>query len=712
MRKEVIINLIKNFGPQDMSFVAMLIMRKAWGVGPINVDGPGDGGQDVIFTSCEKNDTQAVQITAQGKGWQGKIKADLRKINKLRHIDCFTVFVKHELFDKDKRKVSSEIWSEFKTHCNLYGARELASLIVEHGLVGDFCSEIIYNSGGKSRNVEQNGALKALYAYYSLSEDSKNFTKEIINSAILYIVSEYGEISQPDLVNSVMRLLLLDESRAEEVESRIVGLLSTDKLSKKHERVITLSPETKTEVDLSSEAYNRALLRFGSFCDEIIQEYAGIRVGELSYKIALTVAKCYVQQQIESAKNALIEVRMSGLSGSFVSAYDELRATLLQSNIPDKVTDVVADKILSAAAGSEIVNQLTAAVLYVGLRGTPTARSSIILNVDSWTKVDLNLDSSVAIPIMATYLYGTTTTRFSKISKKFLSRMQSLGVNMYIPSSYLNECASHLMAATRYCFEFHDLDDEFANSHNGFVEHYFQLRKARVPGVPATLREYLSSFSPAVFYAMQPEQIRLQVESDIANILTDCGVHERNCTMVLARDKIKVISEEYAHRLQEKSSERTVHQERHDVQVMTMLDALGRENKNSQILATWDRILIAVTNKLRLWFWAVNPAECYDLVQGQTRFSDVELLAIGNALSRIKGRKDELAGKIIDRIVWLCNDKLNNADYRRKVLAIKNEVCARCEAIGYDKSFGEFEQQMFKYDSTLQNNPLMDADVL
>lgn len=84
------------------------------------------------------------------------------------------------------------------------------------------------------------------------------------------------------------------------------------------------------------------------------------------------------------------------------------------------------------------------------------------------------LDASVAMPLLAGLLYEPVQQRYSLAARHMYDQLASHGVEVMIPSDYVEEMAAHLLDAWSYRDLVEDEPDLRA-SKNAFVSHFLGL---------------------------------------------------------------------------------------------------------------------------------------------------------------------------------------------------------------------------------------------
>lgn len=206
------------------------------------------------------------------------------------------------------------------------------------------------------------------------------------------------------------------------------------------------------------------------------------------------------------------------------------------------------------------------------------------------------IDSNVAMPLLLGLEFGFIGTRFSQAAKALLEENRRHGLPLLIPSSYLNEVASHAMRALEYEETYAVLPSEARNrlsgSDNAYIGHYSETAaKLRIG-----FKEFLGHLG------VRQGRSVIRVENDMRDLFEQHGVLVLDTQGAADQDLIDHIAQlkrfEY-HILR-----------RHDAEVATFL---RNDVANGNLFATWDydmREVVAGQTRIL----AASPAQLVDIL--------------------------------------------------------------------------------------------------
>ncbi len=139
MNQETIENHIKNLSKTDFDSVLSLILNRVFELNAIDVDGKGDGGADFrCFSDSGGNRSIAVQKTVQEANWQTKAIEDAGKARENFDSARFFFLTSRARESTALLKLQNEIFITYRMPATCLGATEIAGLIIENKLLGDF----------------------------------------------------------------------------------------------------------------------------------------------------------------------------------------------------------------------------------------------------------------------------------------------------------------------------------------------------------------------------------------------------------------------------------------------------------------------------------------------------------------------------------------------------------------------------------------------
>jgi len=696
MNQETIENFIKNLSKSDFDNVVRLILDKIFHLKAIDVDGKGDGGSDYrIFSDEYSNRTVAIQKTIQETDWQSKAVADAHKAKSVLEAKRFFFLTSRAHEAGDLRSVENSISSELLIPATCLGATEIAGLIIEEKLLEDFAYSIGLNLDIAFKHRPDQREIM-LHTYFYLSDDRSNLQWEIYESALLFQLHHSDKsMTREELLEKAMSLLGLQESRRQSLSGRIDALLSYGKIIKKYNE-LQLAPSTMQSLQVADGIYLKELNQLAAAQVDLISEYGGDWDQLKSERASLLLAKCFVEEQIKTAKNASLSFTMSGFGGVLDSASDKLKELISSSSVSKDMINIVFQKMVELAREVPLVKKLAASVTYIALENLNPNKSSAILGCSSWRDIRVILDASVAIPYIVSSIFGPSTGRFSRGSNDTIKILKKRGAVISIPWHYLNECASHLVGALEYCRDMPEFEDDFRYSQNGYVSHYYQLKHSGVK-IPNSLKEYIKEISNTAIksYGERGDFIR-RVMNDLQPLFRSYGVIFEDTPKLLEK-YTKDIQVEYVYTLQKLSIKKTQNLIEHDVNVLAHIRRNCTEHYGNYMCLTWDKVMIEVGKKFQNIGWVVSPVEAADLVQSQIKIEDGKLLGLAHSIARTMERPAFLGARIIDRAIELSGEQLADWEFRKRIREYKDQALERIDLRSIDFNLDDFDRETNKF---------------
>lgn len=706
MNQETIENHIKGLSKTDFDSVVRLLLERIFHLRAIDVDGKGDGGSDYrVFDDSNSNRTIAIQKTIQDANWETKALTDAKNAKSKLGAKRYYFLTSRAHESRLLRNLENQISTELMIPATCLGATEIAALVMEGKLFGDFAHAI-----GLSLDIDfqhrpdQREIL--LHSYFALSDDRQNLQNEIYENALLSCLHHSSSpLSRDQLIASIVESLGLSDHKRGAVSGRVDSLLTRRKLVKSGD-VLALGAEVKTELQFADGIYQKELSQLAVVHSALISEYKGEWDQEKSQKATLLMAKSFVEEQIKVAKNASLSFSMTGFGSKITGAKDDLEALIAESGVAASKCNEVLSKMIEISADSPLIKKLAASVVYVALETPAEYKTSIILGKSNWRQSKIIIDTSVAIPYLASSLFGPSKGRFAVGSNASLLFLRKHGANLRMPWVYFNECASHLANATDYCVDLDGFEDSLKFSQNGYVSHYWQLKSQGVP-VPDSLKEYLLAISESTAGASRnkPEAVR-KIMLDLQPLFNEYGVGFEDIPNLPDRI-VQSVQTEYVYCLQKLSRKRTQMLIDHDVKVLAHMSRELAHSSNTCICLTWDGAMIEVGRSLKNIGWVVNPVEASDLFQAGIKLSDGKLLGLAHAVARSQERLHELSARILDRTVSLASEKLADWQFKEKVKEFQQQAIARRATEGHlnlDKFDSETDKFLAEQGIEVPNN--------
>jgi len=678
MDAETLANNVATLGRRDFRNVVSLLLTEVFNLIPVNVDGPYDGGSDWrLFKGSGDSTSIACQDTVQADNWERKALEDAEKaVNKLGAARFFFMTAKKRSNIK-LRQLEDQITTRFGVPATCIGGKEIAEFIVARNLVSEYLNCIgapQASRGGQRIDYQE----IALYAYSMLGQDTHNLRNTVYDDSILNTCYRLGPLERDELIEECVTLLGCEANRATRIRSRIDSLLTRGNLTSFKDRRITLSPHSQAELENAERVYLKEFTSLSSAQASLMKsEYNVPWTQEDSEQLSVYLARAFIQAQLETAKEARITLEATGLFKNLGDPLQDMRDYLRQKSVPPGSVDATIKEMFEHAEDLPIVKKLARAALFVALEGADPISSSKAIGASSWSEVKVMLDTSVAIPYLCASLYKPSEGRFSLSNHKTIRALCDLSANAVISYFYINECAAHLLLARSY-LGLEAYSDTLRFSQNGYVAHYYKLKKAGA-NVPSSMLDYLSNFSPSI------KETQTNTRSWIRKIMTDLQPLLHHYQVEL--EEIRQIRQhfrtdverEYTYQMKELHRTKAGKLVDHDVSALAHVCGQISENDERWILLTWDRVLIAVGRQLSACGWVVNPSVLFDFIQPYRPLTETHLCNLAHALARTHDKPLAVSAQIIDRAVQVSGDRMQDWEFRKQIDKFTNELIDRID---------------------------------
>lgn len=681
MNQETIENHIKNLGKTDFDAVASLVLTRLFGLTPIDVDGKGDGGSDYrLFSDSGSRQTAAIQKTVQQARWREKAVEDAG--NAVSNLDAHRFFFLTSRAHEPTaiRAAENDITSTHGIPATCLGATEIAGMIVDNGLTGEFAHAI-----GLPLDVSLEHRPDAreimLHSYFALSHDREDLRTSVYDATIQSVLHFATEpVGREEAVSLAMERLGVSEAKRQRISSRVESLLSRGSITlDRASGTLSLSPEQKESFRVADGIYLKEMQQLAGSQTDLIESKGGHWSAEQSGCASVFLSQMFVQQQLRNAKHSSLALAMTGFGSYSEDPETSLRTLVLESGVPKQAVAPVVAEFVDMAGDLPLVKKLTRAVVHIALETTDPNKSAAVIGAKRWSDVRVVLDASVAIPYMSSSLFSPTQGRFSRGSNECVSDMKTLSARLTIPWVYLNECASHLVRAVSYCRDMSQIEDSLAFSQNGFVSHYYQLKQMG-RSAPDSLESFIASVSPKALVSGRTMQETVRaVMSDLQPLLRDYGVDYEDMPAFAEHYK-KDVEVAYAHALDDLKRKKSQNLVDHDVKVLCHLRRCVSENGDLLMCLTWDGVMIRVGAEVPDCGWIVSPQEASDMVQPRLKLSQGKLVSLAHSVARALVKPDEIGARIVDRIVSLSKDRLDDWEYRERIRTFRDEAVGRIDA--------------------------------
>jgi hypothetical protein len=563
------------------------------------VDGPGDGGKDVTCSDVSIR----IQLSVADK-WQRKITDEaVKSLNEGK--SHYIYLTNKAISDSQEANFISTFKHAGQVDVRIFDRIKISTQLSASPLL-DEVHQILGFKQHKKAPLTYEATLSTVMLF---GDEAKEIRESTVTACLKSLLYERAGLSSSDcqkLVKAQMSVAGTD-------------VLTGQAIDRCRQKGEITGPNTKMELSAAEAA------RIGA-------ERADFEMAEDGdLKKIMEVTNCSRQQAETILKVALNFVVMKGSDSTIGLAEDAL------------------DSAISEVSKSQSCRSALKELLPTLLTVQKVQYGSVVAQVFSTNTFDIYralghkqsmtvvLDSNVIMPLLMGLEFGFLSTRFSISAKALLDGQVRHGFSMGIPSSFLNEMASHGKQALSYYQTYQSLP-EYARAaleggSNAFVSHHAALEH-RAKDSPDFL-QFLRHFGIIEGRSLA------RMEREIADL-----VEVRGFTILPTKD-IPVEHGVFAELNNSKKHEHSI-LVTHDAEVVTYINTNKDEG---YLLATWDyhmREVVAGTSRIL----ASNPAKLADLL-AVTGSAAEDLGASMNftaALVHMEERETEKLAKLIEQI--------------------------------------------------------------
>lgn len=588
---------------EEKSFyqVAILYLEGLGYTGLSVVDGPGDGGRDVI---SDRNDI-IIQLSVR-RDWEIKINAEAAsaKGKGLNHIVYVTNRVisraDEQEFLTEKYKLAGEV------DVGIHDLNRIATSLCRPGMVNR-AHELLHLSIPKEITATPKEV--ALSSILLFSNEAKELREEIVDANVKAIILKSEPVSQEALEREAsetlpwagaQRLVAASISRLRGT-NQIVGKRSGIRLSDAQSGKMKAAESNL----LAARAIDIQMLK-----DEF----------HLDYAIAEKLLDLSIEILLRESDFTIAGVRE-----------EELRHFLAKNNLTR-----YKSRVYEHLARCETVKLKQ----YGGTLDAIFKSNTFDIYRALGRRADLSvlLDASVAMPILCGLSFGHARSRYGTAASALAKACKAHGIKIVVPFSYLNEMAFHGRKALDFFPVYSQLPDVARSalmaSGNAYLSHYTHIAEnEESQGHKLSLSTFLS------YFGIKSGASQQSIENRIESLLNDFG--------------ISVVQESgYDIEIFKQIS----YKKRNDPKILIEHDArvctyIKKSDSIGYIMATWDKIIIdTVENLSRIY--ADNPARVIDFlsISNGINTDDDTNYELLTSLIYIDEMKSEALSKVIERL--------------------------------------------------------------
>jgi hypothetical protein len=615
----------------------------------------------------------------RGKTGQSKVRSDALKARKNYEFKLFVYLTSRRIPPETAQPILDKLWED-GIAARIVDAQMIASAITLARRTDDLLDALGVRAAasaeggiGRPRNLREDLA----YAYAFFGTDTNDFREAVLDRAIVgYITRSGGHATRDTIVRSVGRALNLNGERNRLVAARVDRMLQQGEL-------VLEGAELKAAERLV-EAHKAARIVRGRqwrvIQDEVmaILGSAGLAGAELESGTAA----------VSEAAGALMLAAGSSAAGALISGGDagpgrrEIRAHLLRLERdlghtgldPDKIADTTT-ALAEAISNSEIGQTLLAGHLFLSLAGMEP--SALIKALGGSKRLDVVLDASVAIPMLASLLYEPLDTHDFNSAHYAYEQAVRYEAGLMLPHVYLEETASHLLNAYDEYRPLVEADVDLRHSKNAFVAHYETLR--HLGKCKESFDQYVANFGLRLSTGLERDfrSERDWIMGRMQSLFSQYGIRVAP-TRKASQAAIGAARSAVLHTVEELELDRPGHLLDHDISTIAEVLARTAAEEEGVVLCSWDRLHLQLQTTRGPVEWnAADPAMLGDLF---ALLSDQEDAPIGGAVEvALEMGDDEArrAAQIWDQLVSIEKDGFYDAELRRRAKAFVDDYLQR-----------------------------------
>lgn len=606
----------------------------------VNIDGPNDGGKDMLVYCNKEAKKKCVQVTIQKDNIEGKLKRDLKKVeNKIKeegYENRFEFYWNQNMSEEKVEELKKFAIKEHGINLEIYDGKRLSQL--KCPLTHEFIWNLFGASVIKPQDLDLSKTEKFLYDILAKGNDTYDIKQSLIESFIILTVYELDKVNLEDLRNEVEKRTGLT----------IPAWLPIINKLKSDQRIINIDKPNKI-IGLSEKEANkvRDILSIASieekeFIDslQLILEKNGIEyksevVDLLKYLFSIFYAE---REKIEKDTIA-----------NKVKRFDKLKIYINDHKNKEIETDKVIENIWNLCKNNSYINKVCASGFFLKLYKSNQLEAYINLK-----HKDIFIDTPVFLYFLC-YYYGLEdndwiNTTYSSAKALFqLWEHKNSNISLYIYDGYLEEVAGEIYKAL--CVdEFAKLGDlGLGNSRNIIYNFYRYLEEnnildENIHSLKDFLRDIglknLNPHHPNFFAQTTRDLVQIAIDN---NIDIKSGNYEEN---------FQTYKKEYEIILSENDRRRSPKAVIHDINLM--LIALQNNPDSDTYFTTWDGAIHLIRDKMIEMnphfesFYIYNPSVLTNKL-GLENFQ-LENSAISNEIFIYADNEYELSGKMIELI--------------------------------------------------------------
>lgn len=646
-------NALRTLEGRGLTEVARAVIRAERG-GQVEItDGPWDRGQDLRLSRAGREVQVRVQCKA-GRNWERELRAFVTGSPDGCEIWWFTT---ERVSETARQKLRSELLEARGVTVEWYDNRRIAAVAVERGIEEVVLREARLpglSPGANSDTVSL--AERTAYAIAAWSEDAQELRRSVDDAVLLDVLHDSGgTASVTDLVSRCRLRLRLDPA----VEPRLRGAVERLRQAGRilgPNGTVELSPDERRRIALVRATQLAEMERARTELGEVLE---GLRVSD-THVVDLLVAR--LGALLLAAAGSVAD---QGPTDPLADALRQLRLDLAAAGVGP--VDEVLLATTRAAQALPLAGHLVAGEVWrLTSHIRPTALMAMLGSVGVREQPVVYLDANVAMPMLLGLEFRVPPLRFFLAADHLHRQVRRLGLRTVVPTPWLEEMASQLVAALDF-EPVIEVDPDLAASHNIYVALY----AAR--GLPrAGFREYLKGLGlPRGTAGADFRGVRDRAMGSLRQLLAERGVHVEDPP----RARWPKIEERWAYVCREAGREPASDiTARHDIEVIGWLEQHAR---GPALVCTWHRLLHAMDEGGAMGWDAVSPEALANLLALGAEPASFEPTVLETACLALSEDDHRRGARVWEALVRRERGNLEDASLRAEARRFKEDWLER-----------------------------------
>lgn len=565
------------------------------------VDGPGDGGRDVVSSRTDLR----IQLSVR-RDWERKIneEAETTRLSGRRHL----VFITNRQISpaRENEFLTSEYLEAGKVEVTIHDLADVSTTLSRPGVIKRSYERLGMVIPQQLHATPEEIAISSVLLF---SKEARELREEMIEALVRAEFLRGGNHTEVDVINAVS--VAFPYAGIERAAASAVSRLRVSR------RVVTSSG------GLALSDAERSTMEAAEL------EYLAAIAKDVATLGALTrLSPEQSRQLLDLATNLVSQSR--DLSGKG-PAEEQLRAFLAGHGLTRRRTQIYEALSTSAVAGLRRYGSTVRQIF-------ETDTFDIYRALGQRTDLTMVLDASVAMPLIFSLAFRPATSRYGVSALALKRAADAHGMRVVVPRCYLNEMAAHGMKALEFLEIYKQLPEDateaLTSSQNAYLSHFSHISwELRTEGKALTLDAFLRYFG---IYAGRSIG---HIENKIQSVLDQFGVRilpDRRYDPEIKREIVE----------KKPNEDRLIVD--HDAIVCTILK---EDDEKGFIFVTWDRVLTIIVEDLTR-VYADTPARAIDFLAmtvGSNVESDINYETF-SALLHADEQKAERLARAVERI--------------------------------------------------------------